>query len=64
MLVHCAEFIEKRGIVDGIYRLSGRFLVSFYHTNDVVSGLTFLIFILLVRILVRLHIFFYSKLIT
>jgi len=23
VLVHCAEFIEKRGIVDGIYRLSG-----------------------------------------
>ena len=23
MLVHCAEFIEKRGMIDGIYRLSG-----------------------------------------
>ena len=23
VLVHCAEFIEDRGIVDGIYRLGG-----------------------------------------
>ena len=23
VLVHCAEFIEERGIVDGIYRLGG-----------------------------------------
>ena len=23
VLVHCAEFIEKRGMIDGIYRLSG-----------------------------------------
>ena len=23
VLTHCAEFIEKRGIIDGIYRLSG-----------------------------------------
>ena len=33
VLVHCAEFIEKRGIVDGIYRLSGMLLVSVQHPN-------------------------------